>query len=638
MNMQYEKDRQKPNTFQFKSQPGGKRSSGQSSPYGPAEPSPLMGHYSQTGNRAGQRPANPYGIPEPIKTHMENAFQTDFSDVTVTPNSSRAPHLGALAYTQGNEIHFAPGRYNPHTGTGQRLLGHELAHVVQQSEGRVRPTGTISGKPLNDSPQLEHEADAYGNQAASRTYGDNINYPIHSNRAQPQGSHEIMQLKSTIKTTPKKTNAETPIATLSKTFQPYYKKAVLTEVYDFHQLKNVPPSNYSQSFDIAEKAEAEIDPASRSKASGSNRNNSVIIPYGHFGVMERAIFDRPDRGGTYDGGHLVEHTLMEAQDADVHGNIAPQENKNFNQGLMRGWESIPEHYMGLQPFNYTVTVNYGEDQYKRTGKQLMDAGVLSGGFKTNLDNTNMKKLEGENVTFNRWVPSEWIGTIDAGSGKTFPQMAMTRGAHFHNIEASAAAAKSKVITTTPTTSSGAPKLMRQNSGTLAGYIETLATAGASATSLTAGGTNKITASMYQPQPLDITDQPHATTTPSGATPAIIPANTGPTNILSQTVSKNDLLTDIESYDPLGKKSRKRKSDSTIDQELKKLSPKAYKILREEKILPDAEQGVKFALELKKIITGKTTITNQDLFDAAKTATTDVRNKMILLQQDPKLTT
>jgi hypothetical protein len=163
--MQYEKKQQKPNTFQFKLQPGRQRRS--ASPYSPAEPSPLMGHYSQTGNRAAHRLSNPYGIPEPIKTQMENAFQTDFSNVTVTPNSSRAPQLGALAYTQGTNIHFAPGMYAPHTSTGQRLLGHELTHVVQQRQGRVRATGTISGKPLNDSPQLENEADRMGSHAAN---------------------------------------------------------------------------------------------------------------------------------------------------------------------------------------------------------------------------------------------------------------------------------------------------------------------------------------------------------------------------------------------------------------------------------------------------------------------------------------
>ncbi|MCU0288586.1 MAG: DUF4157 domain-containing protein, partial [Acidobacteria bacterium] len=173
------------------------------SPYSPAEPSPLMGHYSQTGNRAAQRLANPYGIPEPIKKQMESTFQTDFSDVTVTPNSSRAPQLGALAYTQGNEIHFAPGMYNPHTSAGQRLLGHELTHVVQQREGRVRPTGSISGKPLNDSTELENEADRMG------IWGSHFSVN-HAAGSQPQNTAAQSPIQGVFKKKGKKNEWEDP--------------------------------------------------------------------------------------------------------------------------------------------------------------------------------------------------------------------------------------------------------------------------------------------------------------------------------------------------------------------------------------------------------------------------------------------
>jgi len=48
--------------------------------------------------------------------------------------------LGAQAYTQGTDIHFAPGQYQPSSQGGQELLGHELAHVVQQADGRVKAT------------------------------------------------------------------------------------------------------------------------------------------------------------------------------------------------------------------------------------------------------------------------------------------------------------------------------------------------------------------------------------------------------------------------------------------------------------------------------------------------------------------
>jgi hypothetical protein len=105
------------------------------------------------------------GIPESVQTKMEQALNTNLAGVTVHPNSAKATEVGALAYTQGTDIHVAPGHYSPNTSSGQRLLGHELTHVAQQMAGRVQPTGEVGGLPLNDSPALEKEADSLGAKA-----------------------------------------------------------------------------------------------------------------------------------------------------------------------------------------------------------------------------------------------------------------------------------------------------------------------------------------------------------------------------------------------------------------------------------------------------------------------------------------
>jgi len=105
------------------------------------------------------------GIPPSVQTKMESTLNTNLSDVSVHPNSNKATDVGALAYTQGTDIHIAPGQYNPGTSSGNKLLGHELTHVAQQKEGRVQPTGEIGGLPLNDSPALEKEADDLGSKA-----------------------------------------------------------------------------------------------------------------------------------------------------------------------------------------------------------------------------------------------------------------------------------------------------------------------------------------------------------------------------------------------------------------------------------------------------------------------------------------
>ncbi len=115
-------------------------------------------------SKAIQRKSN--GIPDGVLQKMEASFGTSFSDVNIHVGGE-ASKVGALAYTQGSDIHFAPGQYNPESRPGQELLGHELAHVVQQREGRVKANAEVAGMPLNDDKSLEAEADRLGAKAAA---------------------------------------------------------------------------------------------------------------------------------------------------------------------------------------------------------------------------------------------------------------------------------------------------------------------------------------------------------------------------------------------------------------------------------------------------------------------------------------
>jgi hypothetical protein len=70
---------------------------------------------------------------------MEARIGFDFSKVRIHHDAragATAKALGARAYTAGENIVFAPGRYAPHSNEGQRLIAHELTHVVQQSPQR----------------------------------------------------------------------------------------------------------------------------------------------------------------------------------------------------------------------------------------------------------------------------------------------------------------------------------------------------------------------------------------------------------------------------------------------------------------------------------------------------------------------
>ena len=106
-------------------------------------------------------------LPDTVRGKMESFFGTDFSNVRIHVGPE-APAIGALAFTVGDTIVFAPGQYDPGSPRGQQILGHELAHVVQQRAGRVRnPFG--SGLAVVQDRALEAEADRLGMRAALGT-------------------------------------------------------------------------------------------------------------------------------------------------------------------------------------------------------------------------------------------------------------------------------------------------------------------------------------------------------------------------------------------------------------------------------------------------------------------------------------
>ena len=112
-------------------------------------------------NNAAQREEAPHpnntGMPDNLKSGIESLSGFSMDDVRVHYNSSKPATVQALAYTQGTDIHVAPGQ--------EKHLPHEAWHVAQQMAGRVSPTTNINGMPVNDNAGLEHEADVMGEKA-----------------------------------------------------------------------------------------------------------------------------------------------------------------------------------------------------------------------------------------------------------------------------------------------------------------------------------------------------------------------------------------------------------------------------------------------------------------------------------------
>lgn len=101
---------------------------------------------------------NKTGLPDKLKSGIESLSGVSLDDVTVHLNSSKPREVQALAYTRGTEIHVQQGQ--------EEHLPHEAWHVVQQKQGRVRPTMQLEGVAINDDQVLEREADTMGAQGA----------------------------------------------------------------------------------------------------------------------------------------------------------------------------------------------------------------------------------------------------------------------------------------------------------------------------------------------------------------------------------------------------------------------------------------------------------------------------------------
>lgn len=105
-----------------------------------------------------QAKENRTGLPDNLKAGVENLSGFSMDNVRVHTNSAKPREVGALAYAKGTDIHVGPGQ--------EKHLPHEAWHLVQQKQGRVKPTAEIAGEPINDEEGLEREADEMGSRAA----------------------------------------------------------------------------------------------------------------------------------------------------------------------------------------------------------------------------------------------------------------------------------------------------------------------------------------------------------------------------------------------------------------------------------------------------------------------------------------
>lgn len=125
------------------------------------------GEYVAPSGNGGQNDSGGAALSPEVRAPLERQFDTSFAGVRVHEDGV-AQANDALAVAAGNNIHFAPQQFRPETQEGRFLLGHELAHVVQQRQGgptaqykrSLTEVGTTDGG-------LEAEADRVGARIAA---------------------------------------------------------------------------------------------------------------------------------------------------------------------------------------------------------------------------------------------------------------------------------------------------------------------------------------------------------------------------------------------------------------------------------------------------------------------------------------
>ena len=134
-----------------------------------------------------QKKPNNTGLPDNLKSGIEQLSGISMDDVKVHRNSEKPSQLQAHAYTQGTEIHVAPGQ--------DKHLPHEAWHVVQQKQGRVQPTKQLGNDvKINDSNHLEREADVMGAKAVQMRRIENTESTVLEDESQEP--HTATQLVS----------------------------------------------------------------------------------------------------------------------------------------------------------------------------------------------------------------------------------------------------------------------------------------------------------------------------------------------------------------------------------------------------------------------------------------------------------
>jgi len=121
-------------------------------------------------------------LPESTRELMESRLGERFDDVRIHIDeeaAARARDVGANAYTIGRDIYFGKGNYAPHDPQGQRLIAHELAHVIQQDHAGNGDRQKISHEDVSHDHAAEREAQTVADATVFANQPQNVTLSAH---------------------------------------------------------------------------------------------------------------------------------------------------------------------------------------------------------------------------------------------------------------------------------------------------------------------------------------------------------------------------------------------------------------------------------------------------------------------------
>ena len=253
-------------------------------------------------------------LPEGSRRRMEQAIGSDFGGVRLHTGSEAvglSQEIGAQAFTSGSDVYFNEGRFAPGTAKGDRLLAHELTHVVQQG---------AAGEPERIDRQVEKftvtdskSKDTKGYVGTTLEIGKNANKDKEANKA---------------KNTDKKLTIDTEELQLPKfkgRHDSQYKKLKTFEVSKSGARKENPTDQRALWVEavrkkVAKRLEPKLEEAKRHKSVGKDdvhyfklkKGADTLIAGNEEQLVERMVipfFDRKGKLRSFHVDHVVEYQL-----------------------------------------------------------------------------------------------------------------------------------------------------------------------------------------------------------------------------------------------------------------------------------------------------------------------------------------